>query len=250
MPRTRSLAWSELKIGIVSIVALVLADVLIFLLSGGRRLLLAALLAEDAVQQHRRPQGGRARSASPASRWARSRRRLRRRPGRGRPWRSRRNIASGSRPSRAPRSDRCRCSVRARSTSRRRARARRSPSGATFQPGRPAGSIAEVATQATAGIEEATELLQDIRAGRGTVGKLFTDEALYRDVNELVGRPTASPARSPTGAARSAASPPIDALYNDAVGLGQRSQCHHGDASAAAKAASASCSTIRRWPIR
>ncbi len=34
MPRTRSLAWSELKIGIVSIVALVLASVLIFLLSG------------------------------------------------------------------------------------------------------------------------------------------------------------------------------------------------------------------------
>ena len=34
MPRTRSLAWSELKIGIVSIVALVMASVLIFLLSG------------------------------------------------------------------------------------------------------------------------------------------------------------------------------------------------------------------------
>ncbi len=34
MPRTRSLAWSELKIGLVSIVALVMATVLIFLLSG------------------------------------------------------------------------------------------------------------------------------------------------------------------------------------------------------------------------
>ena len=34
MPRTRSLAWSELKIGIVSVVAILLATVLIFLLSG------------------------------------------------------------------------------------------------------------------------------------------------------------------------------------------------------------------------
>jgi phospholipid/cholesterol/gamma-HCH transport system substrate-binding protein len=34
MPRTRSLAWSELKIGLVSVVALVLAGAMIFLLSG------------------------------------------------------------------------------------------------------------------------------------------------------------------------------------------------------------------------
>ena len=34
MPRTRSLAWAELKIGLVSIFALVMTTVLIFLLSG------------------------------------------------------------------------------------------------------------------------------------------------------------------------------------------------------------------------
>src|SRR5262245_46322000 len=34
MPRTRSLAWAELKIGIVSIVALALAATMIFLLTG------------------------------------------------------------------------------------------------------------------------------------------------------------------------------------------------------------------------
>ena len=34
MPRTRSLAWSELKIGIVSLFALVIAGVLIFMISG------------------------------------------------------------------------------------------------------------------------------------------------------------------------------------------------------------------------
>ena len=34
MPRTRSLAWSELKIGVLTVFALATATVLIFLLSG------------------------------------------------------------------------------------------------------------------------------------------------------------------------------------------------------------------------
>lgn len=34
MPRTRSLAWAELKIGLLSVFAIVMATMLIFLLSG------------------------------------------------------------------------------------------------------------------------------------------------------------------------------------------------------------------------
>ena len=34
MPRTRSLAWSELKIGLVSVFALVIAALVIFMVSG------------------------------------------------------------------------------------------------------------------------------------------------------------------------------------------------------------------------
>jgi phospholipid/cholesterol/gamma-HCH transport system substrate-binding protein len=52
--------------------------------------------------------------------------------------------------------------------------------------GRPAASIGDVATTATTSIEEATKLLQDIRGGRGTVGKLFTDDTLFREVNAFV----------------------------------------------------------------
>ena len=52
--------------------------------------------------------------------------------------------------------------------------------------GRAAGSLADVATTATAGVEEATKLLVDIRNGRGTVGKLFTDEALYAEMNNFI----------------------------------------------------------------
>src|SRR6476646_2627368 len=36
MPRTRSLAWSELKIGVVTIVAVIIAAVTIFMLTGSR----------------------------------------------------------------------------------------------------------------------------------------------------------------------------------------------------------------------
>jgi phospholipid/cholesterol/gamma-HCH transport system substrate-binding protein len=52
--------------------------------------------------------------------------------------------------------------------------------------GRQASSINEVAAEAANGITEATNLLKDIRSGRGTIGKLFTDETLYRDMNALV----------------------------------------------------------------
>ena len=52
---------------------------------------------------------------------------------------------------------------------------------------RPAtGTISELTEAATGGLDEAKRLIQDIRAGRGTVGKLFTDEAVYRDIDRFV----------------------------------------------------------------
>ena len=36
MPRTRSLAWSELKIGVLTIVAVAIAATLVFTLTGSR----------------------------------------------------------------------------------------------------------------------------------------------------------------------------------------------------------------------
>src|SRR4051812_7971998 len=36
MPRTRSLAWSELKVGVITIIAIVIAAVLIFSLTGSK----------------------------------------------------------------------------------------------------------------------------------------------------------------------------------------------------------------------
>jgi phospholipid/cholesterol/gamma-HCH transport system substrate-binding protein len=51
------------------------------------------------------------------------------------------------------------------------------------QSGRSKGSIADVSEQATAGIEQLTALLQDLRAGKGTFGKLMTDDQLYTQLH-------------------------------------------------------------------
>lgn len=50
-----------------------------------------------------------------------------------------------------------------------------------------APGIASMAGPVQASVEEATRLLQDIRAGKGTVGKLFTDDSAYREFNALLG---------------------------------------------------------------
>jgi phospholipid/cholesterol/gamma-HCH transport system substrate-binding protein len=49
-----------------------------------------------------------------------------------------------------------------------------------------AGSLTDVATQASAGLEQVTALVEDIRGGRGTMGQLFTNDSLYRELNQLV----------------------------------------------------------------
>ncbi len=48
------------------------------------------------------------------------------------------------------------------------------------------GQISDVAENATQTLEQTTALIKEIRAGKGTVGKLFTDDQVYREVNQLV----------------------------------------------------------------
>jgi len=48
------------------------------------------------------------------------------------------------------------------------------------------GQISDVAENATRTLEQTTALIKDIRAGKGTVGKLFTDDQVYREMNDLV----------------------------------------------------------------
>ena len=48
------------------------------------------------------------------------------------------------------------------------------------------GQLADVAEGATQTLEQITGMLRDIRAGKGNVGKLFTDDELYREINAFV----------------------------------------------------------------
>lgn len=46
--------------------------------------------------------------------------------------------------------------------------------------------IADMAAKATASLEQANLLITDIRSGKGTLGKLFADEAAYNNLNALL----------------------------------------------------------------
>jgi phospholipid/cholesterol/gamma-HCH transport system substrate-binding protein len=60
------------------------------------------------------------------------------------------------------------------------------PEGGFVPPGRAPGQLADVAEGATRSLEQATALLAEIRAGKGTVGRLFTDDQLYQEVQTFV----------------------------------------------------------------
>ena len=58
--------------------------------------------------------------------------------------------------------------------------------GAFIAAARTPGQIADVAENATETLEQARGLIQEIRQGRGTVGKLFADDQMYKEMNDLV----------------------------------------------------------------
>jgi phospholipid/cholesterol/gamma-HCH transport system substrate-binding protein len=48
------------------------------------------------------------------------------------------------------------------------------------------GQLADVAEGATQTLQQVTAILQDIRGGKGTVGQLFTDDRVYKEVQALI----------------------------------------------------------------
>lgn len=59
------------------------------------------------------------------------------------------------------------------------------PEGGYVPAGRPKGQLTDVADQAAEGVQEITALVHDVRAGRGTVGKLMTDDRLYAELQQF-----------------------------------------------------------------
>jgi phospholipid/cholesterol/gamma-HCH transport system substrate-binding protein len=185
MPRTRSLAWTELKIGLISIVALGLAMFLIFLLgsAGGffwQRYSLKVLFDDVAGLKAGAPVriagvdvgsvatlnfvNDRVEVVVEIADEHRSR------------------VTTGSRATLGSVSLLGEGAVDVTASS----EGTPIPEWGYIPTGREAASINDVAAEAADGITEATNLLKDIRSGRGTIGKLFTDESLYRDLNALV----------------------------------------------------------------
>jgi phospholipid/cholesterol/gamma-HCH transport system substrate-binding protein len=185
MPRTRSLAWAQLKVGIVSVIALVLAAGLVFLLGGeggfswqqyplkatfdniaglgnGSPVRVAGVEVGSVTEIEFR--GDRVEVSFEIADEMRPR------------------ITTGSTAALGSVSLLGESAVDITPSS----QGTPIPDWGYVKSGKPLGSITEVATQATAGIEQLTTILQDIRAGRGTVGQLFTNDSVYRELNGLL----------------------------------------------------------------
>ena len=60
------------------------------------------------------------------------------------------------------------------------------PEGGYVPTGKSAAGLSDVTTQASEGIGELTGLLKDMRAGKGTAGKFMTDDQLYKEMNQFL----------------------------------------------------------------
>ena len=185
MPRTRSLAWSELKIGLVAVIALVIASFLIFMVSGSggffwQRYSIKTVFSNIAGLKKGAPvriagvEVGSVTELDFAG--------------------DKVEVTMEVSKEQQPRiTDRSVASIGSVSLLGEGAvdvspdsRGKPVPEWGYVRSGPAPGSLATAAEQATKGLEETTALLQDIRQGKGTLGKLVTDDALYRELNSFV----------------------------------------------------------------
>jgi phospholipid/cholesterol/gamma-HCH transport system substrate-binding protein len=185
MPRTRSLAWSELKIGLLSVFAIVMAAVLIVLLSGEggffwQRYGLKTVFDNVAGLKEGAPvrvagvevgsvtgivfMGDRVEVLMELSKEMQSR------------VTDRSEAALGS----VSLLGEAAVDITASSEG------MPLPEWSYVRSRPPAPSISDVATRTTQSLEEVAKLLENVRKGRGTIGRLFTDESLYREMNGMV----------------------------------------------------------------
>jgi phospholipid/cholesterol/gamma-HCH transport system substrate-binding protein len=184
MPRTRSLAWSELKIGILAIAAVLLAGFLIFLVGGDGLFSRQYHLKTRFVNVLGLKTGGLVRVSG---------------------------VEVGSIDSMAFNGAEIEVVLKVRQDMQERVTTNSravigslsllgeavvdinaSATGTPLkdwdfiQPAKPPALLADVTASAGEGIEQLTGLLKDLRGGKGTAGKLFTDEALYKELNGLI----------------------------------------------------------------
>lgn len=185
MPRTRSLAWSELKIGVLTIAAIVIAAVLIFSLTGSRgffwqryslktRFTNVAGLAPGSPVRVAGVEVGSVTDIAFAGDEVDVTFQVRED--------YRRLITTNSVAKLGSVSLLGESAVDLTPAS----TGEPVPEWGYVPPGKAAAALADMTDQASQGIGELTGLIQDMRKGKGTVGKLMTDEALYAELNRFV----------------------------------------------------------------
>jgi phospholipid/cholesterol/gamma-HCH transport system substrate-binding protein len=185
MPRTRSLAWSELKIGIVSLFALAIAAVLIFMVSGeggffwqryGLKTVFSDIegLKEGAPVRVAGVEVGAVKSMDFIGDKVEV-------------------VMEVSKEQRARITDRSTASLGSVSLLGEAAvdispnsQGKPVPEWGYVPSGAAPGSLSTAAEQATKSLETTNRLLEDVRQGRGTLGKLMTDDTLYHQLNDFV----------------------------------------------------------------
>ncbi len=185
MPRTRSLAWSELKIGVLTIVAVVIAAVLIFSLTGTRgffwqrsslktRFLNVAGLAAGSPVRIAGVEVGSVTAVTFVGAEVEVTFEVNNR--------QRDLVTSTSTATLGSVSLLGESAVDVTPS----ATGDPIPDWGYVRAGPPPAALADVTDRANKGIGELTALLQDVRAGRGTVGKLMTDDQLYGELNRFI----------------------------------------------------------------
>ena len=186
MPRTRSLAWSELKIGVLTILAITIAATTIFMLTGGRGFFwqrynlktrfdnVAGLKAGSPV----RVAGVEVGTVTSVDDFVGEEVDVSLEVNKS----MRERITTGSIAYLGSVSLLGESAVDITPST----KGTPIPDWGYIPPGRAKGQIADVAEQAQQSVAEITKLVSDIREGKGTVGKLMTDERLYTDLEQFV----------------------------------------------------------------
>jgi phospholipid/cholesterol/gamma-HCH transport system substrate-binding protein len=185
MPRTRSLAWSELKLGVLAIVAIVIAALTIFLVTGGRgffwqRYSLKARFSSVPGLKPGSPvrlagvEVGSVTAVTPVDEMVDVEFEVHRK------WQPRITTASFARLGSVSLLGESAVDITP------------SVQGTPIPPwgyvpqGRPTAVLADMTDQASQGITELTAAIRDMRTGRGTIGKLMADEQLYMELHRFV----------------------------------------------------------------
>jgi len=185
MPRTRSLAWSELKIGVLTIVAIAIAGVLIFTLTGTRgfawqrytlktRLGNVAGLAKGSPVRVAGVEVGSVKSVEFAGEQVDVLFDMRS------DLRNRITTESVARLGSVSLLGESAIDISPAS------QGTPIPEWGYVPSGKPPPQISDITEQAASGVNEITGLVRDLRAGKGTAGKLITDEQLYVELQRFV----------------------------------------------------------------